>query len=297
MAPVLKAALKIIPLVVDAVQVSASFFRLLITPVYKNPVAVVRPVHAFSDSTRQNTSPLDICIGSTVYLLTGEEGHKTYTFLSGAWILVVNLVLFIRIIKIIKVIKVAASFTSLLIAAVCKNTVAVVWSVHALCGTTRQNTGPLDICIGSTPYLITAEEGHKTYEVLVVALISIVEACKVSASITCLAIAAVVKNTASVVWPIQALCGTQRQYSCPLHVYVSASPNLITSKKGNKTDLLLSLAPGVIRWLIALLIFRLIIRLVPTLIFIEQKIGGHLMIVIGNSEVEIEVGFGFGICQ
>ena len=98
MALVLKAALNIVRLVVDAVQVPASLFSLLIAPIYKNTVAVVWSIHALCDTTRQSASPLNVCIGSTVYLFTGEEGHKTYKFLSGAWILVVNLVLVIKVI-------------------------------------------------------------------------------------------------------------------------------------------------------------------------------------------------------
>ena len=222
--------------VVDAVQVPASLFSLLIAAVNKNTVTVIRSIHALCNATRQNPSPLDVCIGTAADLVTCEEGHKAYAFRVVTWILVAALILVVALILIVEAIKVAAGLTSLLITSVDKNPVAVIRSIHALGDTTRQKLGTLNVCIGTTANLITREESHKTYEFLVVALIAIVEASKVAAGLTSPLIASVDKNTVAVIWPIQALCHTKRQQLRTLDVCVSTSAHLIAPEKGHKTD-------------------------------------------------------------
>lgn len=145
-------------------------------PINKNAVTVIRTVQAFCDAARQKVSPFNVCIGSGTNLVRGKEGDKTNTFLTSAWILVVILVLIVTLILVIKVGKITTCFTGLLITPVNKNTASIALSNQIFCDLTRHKAGSFNICVGPTIDLVAPEEGHQTSELLIVALIVILEA-------------------------------------------------------------------------------------------------------------------------
>ena len=118
---------------------------------------------------------------------------------------------------------------------------------------------------------------------MIIALLLIVKAIQITACLTGLLIASLGKNPIPSTMGDVALRNTAWQDLCMLNIRVSSACNLIWPAESDKANH--TLAPS---WIVC----RLIVWPIPTVIFIIDIIRGYLLIIIRNTEIDINIYIG-----